>query len=393
MADIFVSKYDDKDVVSAYINNKLEYMSVVYPSPVGNIYLCRVDNIVKNLSSAFVRFDNDKIGYVSFKSIICDNVINRTIEKPGDIRQGDSIILQVDTDEMKLKKPKLSSMLSISEDTCVVTLGKKGVGVSRKLPEDLRNRLLETVRAEYEALLPEYTDRLPKTDFGVIIRTDAASLSEDEIKTVILADIRKCLERIIEIYNIARTRTVFSCLYKNNSDDPKEHIGKAAHFLSSRGYTGSHVHVLYDSVIYNTKLEIEKLGHNKVWLKSGAFLIIEQLESFNAIDVNTGKAVADKKDVIKNVNFEAAKEIFRQIRLRNLSGMILIDFINMKSREDIAQLCDLVKELSRKEPVHTEFVDITGLGIIELTRSKNEKSLKEILDNTIKSVDSIDNEC
>ena len=116
-------------------------------------------------------------------------------------------------------------------------------------------------------------------------------------------------------------------------------------------------------------------------------MIIEQLESFNAIDVNSGKAIDKKKDSISKINYEAADEIFRQIRLRNLSGMILIDFINMKSSEDTEKLCSYVRALARKEPVHTEFIDITGLGIIELTRSKNDKTLKEVLQNTINAVD------
>ena len=152
------------------------------------------------------------------------------------------------------------------------------------------------------------------------------------------------------------------------------------------------INVLENSVVYSPKADIDKLKQHKIWLKSGAFLIIEQLESFNAIDVNTGKAITGKKDIIRKVNKEAAVEIMRQIRLRNLTGMILIDFINMKDKADVEDLCSFVRSLCRKEDVHTRFIDITGLGIVELTRNKNDKSLKEILENQNNSVDNTENE-
>ncbi len=197
------------------------------------------------------------------------------------------------------------------------------------------------------------------------------------------------LKELENILRLGRTRTVYSCIYKNNNDDVDGHIQKARNFLKARGIEESRI--IDESVVYSIKTDMEKLLKNRVWLKSGAFLVIEQLESFNAIDVNTGKAIAGKNDIIKKVNEEAALEIMRQIRLRNLTGMILIDFINMRDKEDTEDLCAYVRSLCRKEPVHTEFIDITGLGIVELTRSKNDKSLKEILQKQNNCVDSPEN--
>ncbi len=385
MADIFLSKYENHDVVSAYIDDKLEYLSVVHPSMVGNVYICRVENIIKNLGSAFVRFGDNITGYVSFKSVLLSGVIGRTVKSPKEIRQGDSLLLQVDADEMKLKKARLSFNISVSGSYSVITLGRKGEGVSLKLPEEDRRSLSEELKDSYGCLCDKYSGELLGNTFGVIIRTEAINLSEDDRLEAISKDMEDSLLRLIDILNEAKTRTVFSCLYKNDSDDISHHIKNAENFLISRGITEHQLKT--ESVIYNTKGEIDKLKKNRVWLKSGAFLIIEQLESFNAIDVNTGKAIAGKNDIIAKVNKEAAREIFRQIRLRNLSGMILIDFINMKNKADVEDLCEYVKVLARKEPVHTEFIDITGLGIVELTRSKNEKSLKEILENHSEAVD------
>ncbi len=390
MPDIFVSNYDKYPVVSAYIDNKLEFISVVRDSALNDIYLCRVENILKNINSAFVRYGDNEHGYVALKNILPVTVVNREIKSPSELRQGDEVVLQVEAEPLKLKKAKLSSRISASGKYVAVTLGRKGVGASLKISQEERNRLIACARKHYNELSDEYSLKLADTDFGVIVRTEAVNLSEDELDECLRDDLRACIGKICDILSVAKSRKVFSCLQKNDSADEAYHIEKARVFLRTK--TSEEPRILNESVVYSLKKDMDKLLMNRVWLKSGAFLIIEQLESFNAIDVNTGKAIAGKGDVTFKVNMEAADEIFRQIRLRNLTGMILIDFINMKDNEEVQKLCDHVRALARKEVVHTEFVDITGLGIIELTRNKNDKSLKEILQNNNQTVDNMENE-
>ena len=390
MTDIFISCYDKYPIVSAYIDNRLEFISVVRDSVLNDIYLCRVENILKNINSAFVRYGDDEKGYVSLKNVLGITVVNRDVTSASELRQGDEIVLQVEAEPVKLKKAKLSSRIAIPGKYCVVTLGIKGVGASLKLSQDIRNRLIEDAKDAYKEVSLEYSPRISQTEFGVIVRTEAANLSEEEYRELIGRDIRECIERICDILDTAKTRKVFSCLLKNNSVDEEFHIEKARSFIKTRNTDDPRI--LRESVNYSLKKDIDKLLLNRVWLKSGAFLVIEQLESFNAIDVNTGKAISGKTDAIFKVNMEAADEIFRQIRLRNLTGMILIDFINMKDKENVNKLCDHVKDLAKRDMVHTEFIDITGLGIIELTRNKNDKSLKEILQNNNQTVDNIENE-
>ena len=391
MADIFVTEYNSFPVVSVYQDNKLIFLSLVRDSQLGSIFLCRVDNIVANLDSAFVRYAESEIGYVPFKNILPSCVINRQISTGKEIRQGDEIILQVDTEAIKLKKPKLTSYLSISGKYSVVTLGRKGVGASLKLSDEVRTRLISGVKNKIAELRDEPDLNLYDTDFGIIIRTEASDLFEDEAVDTILSDIKESISKLSSILKEGRQRSVYSCISKSRTGDTDQHILKARNFLKARGITD--YNIIHESFVYSIKQDIDKLMHNRVWLKSGAFLIIEQLESFNAIDVNSGKAIDKKKDSLIKVNFEAADEIFRQIRLRNLSGMILIDFINMKSDEDTEKLCGYIKSLARKEAVHTEFIDITGLGIIELTRSKNDKTLKEVLQNNTDVVDKANELC
>ncbi len=388
MADILIGEYRGFPVVSAYEGNRLEYLSLVHESDLGSIYLCRVDNIVKNLDSAFVKYGEDKIGYVPLKHVLPSTVTGRSFGEGDKVRQGDAILLQVETDSIKTKKAKLTSYISLSGKYCVITLGRKGVGASLKLSSEKRNLLIDTVKAEYEALKQRFSEGLLGRDgFGVIVRTEAASLSDDELKESLLEDITAVADRLQDILKQAGSRTVYSCISRGDAADLDAQITRAGNFLKTRG--AAEFNILKSSYVYSLTCDIDKLLMNKVWLKSGGFLIIEQLESFNAIDVNTGKAIDNKKDSVFAVNMEAADEIFRQIRLRNLSGMILIDFINMKSSQDTEKLCDHVRKLCKKEPVHTEFIDITGLGIVELTRNKNDKSLKELLKNPNTPVDNI----
>ena len=133
------------------------------------------------------------------------------------------------------------------------------------------------------------------------------------------------------------------------------------------------------STLYNLNGQIEKLINSRIWLDSGANIIIEQLETLTVIDVNTGKNISKKPNTILEVNIEAAIEIARQLRLRNISGMIIIDFINMASEEDKKELINALKKEIQKDSVRCTFIDITKLGLVELTRKKVRKSLKDSL--------------
>ena len=412
-AEIIISEYSKTPVITAFIENKMEYIAFARNSEYQNIYIGKVDHVVKNLDAAFVKYSNDKIGYLPLKHLIKACVINRKLNDGDKVRSGDEVIVQVEAEPIKSKKTKLSTSLSVSGKYCVITLGRTGVGASLKLPDNIRFALTEAVKNNVKELNSEYFSRLMCESFGVIIRTGASKIPESEIKDVITADIRRCLDFLADMLDRASKRTIYSLIYDSNFEfgNAKEadnfseindlienaedyfnldisiklHVDKAIAFLKSRNE--GKIRIINDTGIFGINSKIEDLCSNKVWLKSGAFLIIEQLESFNAIDVNTGKAIKGKSSILEKVNFEAADEIMRQIRLRNLTGMILIDFINMDTREQYDRLVEHISFLCRKDPVHTQFIDVTGLGIMELTRNKNDKSLKEILVEVKKNVD------
>jgi len=133
--------------------------------------------------------------------------------------------------------------------------------------------------------------------------------------------------------------------------------------------------------LYRIETHLSELLSRKVWLKSGAYLIIEKTEAMYVIDVNSGKNITKKEtaEYIYQINREAAQEIMRQIRLRNLTGMILIDFINMEEQCRIDALLQELRILAKKDPIQTTVVDITALGLVEITRRKTTKSLAEQL--------------
>ncbi len=385
MSEIIISEYLNTPVVTAFIGNKMEYLSFVRDNELGNIYVAKVDHIVKNINAAFVRYDKDKTGYLPLRNITGACVINRPFESGDALKNGDDVIVQVESEAVKTKKTKLTTNLSVSDDYVAVTLGKYGVGASIKLSDNIRTLLADEIKADYETIIQEYTDKLFGASAGVIIRTKASEIEDDKVRDVIESSFKSCLDKLAEILSEGRKRTLYSCVHVSDSGSTDKLIESAEAFLKIRNE--SDYKIIEDTGIHGIKSAIEDLKHRKVWLKSGAYIIIEQLESFNAIDVNSGKAIKGKDDIAFKVNLEAINEIFRQIRLRNLTGMILIDFINMDDDEKYEELIHKVKSFCKYEQVHTVFVDVTGLGIMELTRNKNDKTLKEILKDVEEAVD------
>ena len=378
---IILANYKGNNVITGFINNKMEYLSFERESHLNEIYLGKVDHIVKNLNAAFVKYDGENIGYLPLDKISCSCVTNRSFDSIDCLKNGDEVIVQIDSEAIKTKKTKLSTTISISGKYSVITLGRNGVGASVKLSDDVRREFIDKTKGIFDDLKKDYQSSLYGSDIGLIIRTNASEIEVSSFKDTISSDIKNCIEKLAAILSEGRSRTIYTCLYKPVVNT----LDKARNFMKNAGITDCPV--IEDNGIHGIKSKIDELRQNRIWLKSGAFIIIEQLESFNAIDVNTGKAIKGKNSISLDVNLEAADEIMRQVRLRNLTGMILIDFINMKQDEDYDKLISHMKKLCRQDQVHTNYVDITGLGIMELTRNKNDKSLKEILHEVENVVD------
>lgn len=406
--EILITELNNQKMFFALIDNRLEYLEVFdEESLTGRLFVGRVENIVSNIDSAFVRFMDDLNGYLSLKDVCAECVLNRDFLQNPKLRNGDLVLVQVVNDALKTKLPKLTCKLSLGGKYCAITLGEKGVGCSRKLPEEKRRDLIYSVK-DYLSGKLEYNAIF---NCGIILRTDAGN-PDVEISDIIgeikdlseafkqMLDKAKCLSACQEvIFNEAASKFddvikrfvhVVNCFNKEQiligTDDKKVYD----RLLLNKDYSDSELYLLkyFDietenarplSVIYGLENKLEDCTKKKVWLKSGGYLVIEQTEALNVIDVNTGKSISGKKNIAMKLNQEAMEESMRQIRLRNLSGMILIDFINMKSKDENNHLIDNIKAMTKLDPVNINFVDITGLGIIELTRKKTGKSLIEVL--------------
>lgn len=351
----------------------------------GNIYIGKVNNIVKNINAAFVDIGNGQMGYLS----LADSSVHFADGRPyvGRLRQGDEILVQVERDAVKTKAPVLTGNLNLTGRYFVLTSGKKQIGFSSKIQD-----------SAWKHQMKEYLEGM-KEDWGIIVRTNAYSVPMEALNQ----ELMQLKDKLNGILTHAGHRTCYSLLYSSApsylgglrdsfrsslesviTDEP-DIYGAVKEYLTEHQKEDLHLLAYYeDSLLPLKKLyRIEKtvkeaLG-KKVWMKSGGYLVIEPTEALVVIDVNTGKYSGKKalRETIMKINLEAAGEIAHQIRLRNLSGIIVIDFIDMDNEEDKKILLKRLEEIVSRDPVKTTVVEITKLNLVELTRKKIRKPLYE----------------
>ncbi|WP_051437776.1 ribonuclease E/G [Eubacterium xylanophilum] len=340
---------------------------------VGDIHIGKVTNLVKNIGAAFVEV---RKGIICYMSCDCKKV-----------RQGDEVAVQVVKEAMKTKQAVVSMDLELSSEYCVITYPEESFTISRKIKSKTR-------REELFDIMESFRGR----GFGVILRTSCLDASDDKIRR----EIERNMARLELILRNSKSRTIYSCIHKAKLSVE----ARAENLITSGGVDrvttdllnvyeklkevddGRNIVQLYEDKsysldnMYSIQNNIEKLLSKHVWLRSGASLVIEQTEAFNVIDVNTEKAIRNnrnKESTFLKINTEAAVEIARQVRLRNLSGIILIDFINMRNSENMQALMARLQEEFDEDPVETVVVDATKLGIVEVTRKKIRRPLHEIM--------------
>lgn len=371
----------------------------------GNLYIGRVENVVKNLNAAFIRINPEQICYYSMDDYK-HPLFTKKISEKKPLVEGEELVVQVSREALKTKEPAVTTNLNFTGKYAVLTTENQSIGVSSKLSKTDRERLKQLVEG------------VDHPDFGLILRTNAVSASDEEI----LAEIKVLAEEWQAMKETAKHKTCYTCLKK----EPPAYIKKIVNLpvasvdelitdnrelfeqlcgmygvaetdLWTKGSVSVAINevkvtetltlkyyndpLLSLSALYSVKSSLENALAEKVWLKSGAYLIIQPTEALTVIDVNTGKNVA-KKDVQENflkINKEAAIEIARQLRLRNISGIIVVDFMNLTSKKAEAELMSTFRAELRKDPVPTQLIDMTKLGLVEVTRKKVRKSLGEVL--------------
>lgn len=354
-----------------------------------NIYVARVSHVVKNVNAAFVEIEKGKKCFLPLSDVKNPIYVKR-LSGNQLLSQGDELLVQVIREAVKTKEPQVTTNISIPGVYCVATSEDKRIGVSGKLDEGTRSRLRDLAQRVYDERM------------GIIIRTNAADVSEEILKE----EIRNLQQQLLDIISYAPYRTLYSKLYDAQpeyikilqdqpmdmleevvTDDPiiyaeLERFGKFYPAISLtqklRFYADTQLEL---HKLYSLEVQLERAIQKKIWLKSGANLVIEPTEAMTVIDVNTSKNIKKKtsEDQYLLVNLEAAHEIARQLRLRNISGIIMIDFIDMVSDKHKELLLSEMRKLVRSDSVKTSVIDLTKLGLMEITRQKVRRPLLEQL--------------
>ena len=355
----------------------------------GNVYIGRVKDVVKNINSAFVQIDKDRVCYYSLTDNTHHNFLNR--KNTDKVCQGDLMLVQVSKEAVKSKVPSLTSDISITGNYVVMSFDGRGqVAVSAKIKDEA---FRSSIHEKLIPLVKEAGKRI-----SLVVRT--AAYTADIADVLKEADSMAQLEA--EMNTKSTSRPAFTCLYKKEdayiadlreckltqediiiTDEP-EILDNIIRFLP--GYRC--IIRLYDDKLlplykcYDFEKIIREAVNPHVWLKSGAYLIIEPTEALTVIDVNTGKFDGNKKnreDTFFKINMEAATEICRQLKLRNISGIVIVDFINMESEENNALLINHINEELAKDNVPAFYIEMTKLGLVEITRKKIKRPLHEVL--------------
>ena len=351
-------------------------------SILGNIYTGQVENIASNIQAAFVQIEPGKRCYYSLAEAQ-RAVFSAGRKGNGPLRPGDELLVQVSRDAMKGKLPALTSNLNFTGRYLVLTTGDKKFGLSSKLALEDRHRLSGWLKEEAER---------PDKEFGIIVRTNAADASKEEIlkelewlkgryhKAVVQGRNRTCFSLVLETepFYVAAVRDAYGRdLDEIVTDVPEIREMILGYLEEISPELKEKLRFYQDKLLplyklYRMETALDAIQKEQVWLNSGGFLVIQQTEAFVSIDVNSGKYTGKKKmeETFRKINLEAVAEIGRQLRLRNLSGIILIDFINMENPDHRDELFHVLQKLLRKDPVKSRAIDITPLHILEMTRKK-----------------------
>ncbi len=386
---------------------ELQAENLARPSMVGQIHIGRIRKYLPSLHAAFVDIADQKRVFLPVKNPDELNYVRRRSKSQG-IHGGDEVLLQITADPIKSKDAIASSDIIFKSADVILHMGTGESGISKKIYGQDRRRLRDFL-ARYES-----------RSYHLTLRTSAATLGEEELAgqikflaekmedfravifkqslfTVFQTEQPLWLERLMA-YPAGQIASVTSDLEEVIACFPDGKSQSRSCRLQGPGvwseikcldnrlddYAALFTAYRDDYPLYqlrNLTRLMKEVSAKTVWLPCGGNLIIEQTEALNVIDINTGKMKMDsrKRDAILTCNRQAAEEIVRQMRLRNLSGIIIIDFINMSERGDWTKLLEHLSACCKSDPQQVSLVDVTALGLVEMTRQKKYASLKQTL--------------
>ncbi|WP_339338755.1 ribonuclease G [uncultured Oceanicoccus sp.] len=366
----------------------------------GNIYKGKVVRVLPGMQAAFVDIGLERTGFIHVSDIAVidqDGIEQRSNQEPDIrtiLREGQSLIVQVIKDPIGTKGARLTTHLSVPSRYLVYMPHTQHIGISQRLEDEQeRDRLREVVESCIEI---EAMEKLG----GFIIRTAAEGAGKDEL----LADIRyfkrlwTALERKMKQGEVPAIIYQDLPLYMRTMRDlvrpeiEKIRIDSKESFQNVSQFAEDYIPELKDRIeyypgerpifdLYSVEDEIQKALGRKVALKSGGYLIIDQTEAMTTIDVNTGGFVGHRnlEETIFKTNLEAASSLARQLRVRNLGGIIIIDFIDMKNPEHRRQVHRTLEKAMENDYAKNSITGVSDLGLVEMTRKRTRESLEHVM--------------
>jgi ribonuclease G len=361
----------------------------------GNIYLGSVDNVLPGMEAAFVEIGLEKNGFLYVDEIVSPELEKGHGRKIQDlISRGQTILVQAVKDPMKTKGARLTTQISLPGRFVVFVPQGEGLGVSRRLDDEERNRLKDILK------------RLAVKEGGVIVRTAAEGASEEDIERdlVFLQRLWKSIQAKAKeakapelVYQEAElplrvTRDLFTGDFeKAYVDDERTYkrivgyLKKTSPHMVERVVRFKETTPLMES--FGVEQEIKSTIGRRVDLPSGGYLIFDYAEAFTVIDVNTGRFVGGRgknsgarlEDTITKNNLEAVKEVVRQLRLRDIGGIIVIDFIDMANPKNRATVEEALRTELERDRTKTYVVEISPLGLVEMTRQNVTDGPREVM--------------
>lgn len=351
----------------------------------GNIYIGKVENILQGMQSAFVDIGQDKNTFIHLKDILPKVDVKDTKQTENKkikeiVKSGMPLLVQVKRDFTKSKGAKVSTHISINSRFIVLMPNTTIITISQKIENEEEKIRLTTIAKKH---LPE--------NCGVIIRTSAENQSEEVIKK----DIEVAIEKWNNIYRLYQeniNKNSFpKMIYKShnvikkllidlmdkdlekitvNTDEDYEYLNKVL-----KEFNAKDINLIKEKADFMKerpvlKEQIEKAERRKVWLKCGGFITIDKTEALTAIDVNSGKytGIDNVESTIFKVNKEASIEIAKQLKLRDIGGIVIIDYIDMQLEENKEKIIKLLTEELKKDRTKTQVVGFSKLNLLELTR-------------------------
>ena len=344
----------------------------------GEIYKARVDSVLPGMNAAFLSLGDGRNGFLYLNDV-----------RDMTVKSGMDMVVQVLKTTRRGKGARVSPRVSLAGRYLVLVPYNNDVGVSKRIEND-----------DERARLRGLARRLRPDGFGIIVRTVAEFCDEESLTR----DVGELMENWAEVERKAKKNSAPCLLNRDiglverilrdeltgsigeivvDSADEYENISSFLHRLADDPkpeltlYKGSLP--IFD--VYGVERAIEELRDRKVWLPSGAYLVIDQTEALTVIDVNTGKFTGSKdlQDTVFHTNSEAAEEIARQLRLRAVGGIVVIDFIDMESQEYREKLIEQLQELFRGDRCKARVYGVTTLGLVEITRKRARLDMRSVM--------------